>query len=238
MSPSLTLFSQQSGQVLDLNYFVEWHSWLWKPAVRTVLGDPARFAGKNVLELGCGHGRMACLFGLLGANVTAVEMPGRSLDAARLEVRKWNLRQQVSLQYDDGNLAQLTANQWDFVFSKSVLVIVPELTEFLNSLATLLRENGRLLAVENMQRGTALRKTRTHALELIKTGHWASNCYAGFRGVTPTFMDTLQKTFDLVTYRESVRFSRFDRSQQEGSARLGSPSKLTPWRGSWTSDVP
>ena len=116
---------------IDLRYFVDWHAWLWKPAVRAVIGDPARFAGRKVLELGCGHGKMSCLFALLGADVTALELPDRPLDVANEEVKKWNLWDKVSIHHYDGDLSCLPAREYDFVFSKSVLVIVPDLRSFL-----------------------------------------------------------------------------------------------------------
>jgi len=199
----LPLTAYQNGEVLDLRYFVEWHTWLWVPAVRAVVGDPRRFAGKRVLELGCGKGRMACLFGLLGAQVTAVELPWISLDIAQAEVKKWHLEQQVSLQHFDGELARLPASEYDFIFCKSVLVIVPELVPFLGGLARLLRPDGRLLAVENMQRGTRLRKIRVRVVTLMTTGRFGRSSYVGFRGVTPVFLDTLRQAFDIVSYRES-----------------------------------
>ena len=197
----MRLRALQSGEHLDLGYFVEWHTWLWNPAVRAVLGDPDRFVGKRVLELGCGQGRMTCLFGLLGASVTGVELPGRSLTAAHAEVKKWNLEHQVTLKSYSGDLSQLT-DRYDFVFSKSVLVIVPELERFLTGIATVLRDDGRLLAVENHQRGTALRRLKTRAVRFVTTGNCAGDWYSGFRGVTPTFMDTLRRQFDIVSYAE------------------------------------
>src|SRR5437763_8245269 len=63
-----------------LPYFVDWRPRLWVPTVRWLLGDPARFQGKTVLEFGCRSGRMSCLFGLLGAQVLGVELPDVSLE--------------------------------------------------------------------------------------------------------------------------------------------------------------
>jgi SAM-dependent methyltransferase len=197
------LLEYRTGKPLDLNYFIEWHAWLWRPAVRAVLGDPSRFANKHVLELGCGEGRMACLFGLLGARVTALELPDRSLHMANNEVTKWGLEDRVLLRHYDGDLAGLAESQFDFVFSKSVLVIVPNLARFVRDLATVLRPDGRLLAVENMQRGTALRKARVRIRQLLTNGEWDRTCYSRFHGVTPAFLDSVREALDIVNFESS-----------------------------------
>jgi 2-polyprenyl-3-methyl-5-hydroxy-6-metoxy-1,4-benzoquinol methylase len=189
---------------IDLRYFVDWHAWLWKPAVRAVIGDPARFAGRRVLELGCGHGKMSCLFALLGADVTALELPEQPLDVARKEVDKWNLRKKVSIHHYDGDISCLAAREYDFVFSKSVLVVVPDLRSFLAGVARVLRPDGRLLAVENMHRGTVLRELNVRARHLAR-GCWCRTAYKDFRGVTPKFLDTVRDVFDILRYAESYR---------------------------------
>ena len=78
-----------------LPYFVEWRPRLWVPAVRWLLGDPARFQGKKVLEMGCGSGRMSCLFGWLGAQVLGVDLPGVSLEQARREAERLGVGERV-----------------------------------------------------------------------------------------------------------------------------------------------
>jgi 2-polyprenyl-3-methyl-5-hydroxy-6-metoxy-1,4-benzoquinol methylase len=217
------MHAHRTGETLDLDYFVEWHTWLWKPAVRFVLGDLRRFAGRTVLELGCRDGKMASLFALLGANVTGLELPGQSLRAAELEARKWNVENRVQLRHYSGDLSVLPENEYDFVFSKSVLVVVPHLGGFAKSIAGILRPGGSLLAVENLHRGTALRRIRVQAAQLLSTGRFQKDPYAGFRGVTPAFLKTLGHSFDVVGYRESFRLvAAIEARKREG--RLNVPS--------------
>jgi protein-L-isoaspartate O-methyltransferase len=146
---------------------------------------------------------MSCLFGLLAAHVTAVELPGRSLELARAEIKKWHLQDLVSPRYYDGDLRQIGGAEFDFIFSKSVLVIVPNLLRFSVDLAALLRPDGRLLAAENMQRGTSLRKLREHVLRVLTAGRAGKNDYSGFHGVTPAFIGTLGQAFEVIRYQES-----------------------------------
>lgn len=192
-------------QPLDLDYFVEWHTWLWRPAVQAVLGDPYRFVGKRVLELGCARGRMSCLFALLGANVTGVELFGKSLETPAREVQKWQLEDKITLQHYDGNPDHLPEGPYDFVFCKSVLVIVPDLPCFLTRLTHKMSPQGELLAVENMQRGTWLRAIRIRFNRFINTGKWGKNPYSRFQGVTPDFLNTLQQLFNITHYQESYK---------------------------------
>ena len=137
----------------NLPYFIEWRSMLWTPAVRWILGDPGRFDGKRVLELGCRHGRMSCLFGLMGAEVLGVELNGVSLDVAWQEVDHWDLRNRVSFLHYDGNPSNIKEEGFDYVFSKSVLVVVPDIDRFLTSLLPKLSEGSELMLVENLDGG-------------------------------------------------------------------------------------
>jgi hypothetical protein len=52
---------------LSLYDCVEWRQWLWYLPTRWAIGDPERFRGKALLEIGPGSGFMACYFASLGA---------------------------------------------------------------------------------------------------------------------------------------------------------------------------
>ena len=95
--------SSGSGATLDLGYFVQWHRRLWIPAVTFLIDDPRRFAGKRLLEIGCGDGRMSCLFALLGATVIGVDMPGVSLAAAQEEAARWGVQARTTFLTYDGS---------------------------------------------------------------------------------------------------------------------------------------
>lgn len=201
--PGTPLVTYDKQQPIDLAYFVEWHAWLWKPAVRVVLGDPKRFVDKRVLELGHGRGRMSCLFGLLGANVTGVELHNGNLHLAQSEVERWQLQDKISFKCYDGNPMNLNETGFDFVFSKSVLVVIPNLTEFLGQLKVIMNPGGELLAIENMQRGTWLRQFRTRLFRLVRQRRWGQPPYRGFRGVNAFFLSSIREQFKIVKYQQS-----------------------------------
>jgi SAM-dependent methyltransferase len=145
---------------VNLSYFVEWRRLLWTPAIEYLIADPKRFAGKTVLEIGCRNGRMSCLFGLLGANVLGIEMPGQPLDAARVEAQRWNLERRVSFAAYDGTPRTIPGDRFDYIFTKSVLVTIPNLDRYLPDLAERLSPHGELLAAENLSGGQLLGAVR------------------------------------------------------------------------------
>jgi len=58
----------------SLRYPVKWRPHLWLRPLKYALGDPARFSGWRVLDLGCRFGKMACWFAAQGAIVDGVDV--------------------------------------------------------------------------------------------------------------------------------------------------------------------
>jgi SAM-dependent methyltransferase len=145
----------------DLDWFVGWRAWAWSPAVRHVVGEPGRFRGKRVLELGFRTGKMSCYFGLLGATVEGVDMPDCQPAPASGLARELGLAERVSFKTYDGNLARLEAGQWDFVFTKSVLVLLP-IEQAAPAIRRLLKPDGQYLACENAVLPFGLNRLRRH----------------------------------------------------------------------------
>lgn len=180
----------------NLSYFVEWRPALWAPAVRWLIEDPKRFAGKRVLDLGCRHGRMSCFFGLLGAEVTGVELECVSLEKAWEEADRWHVRDRVQFINYDGNPLNIPGPDYDFVFTKSVLVVVPELDKFLAALSNKLNSGGELIMAENLAGGPLLNLLR----RAIIHRHW-HGFEDQFHGVDANFLATVGRTFDIVALR-------------------------------------
>jgi SAM-dependent methyltransferase len=164
----------------DLDWFVGWRPWVWNPAVRHVVGSPERFRGKRVLELGFCTGKMSCYFGLLGATVLGVDLSYSQPEAANALARDLNLAERVSFRKYDGNLAGLGDGQWDFVFTKSVLVLLP-IEQAAPDLRRLLKPGGQYLACENCVLPFGLNRLRKHPY-----------------GVDQQTLNTLQKHFSNV----------------------------------------
>jgi len=180
----------------NMPYFVEWRPALWTPAVRWLIDDPKRFAGKSVLDLGCRYGRMSCFFGLLGATVTGVELEGVSLEKAWAEADRWHLGHRVQFLNYDGNPLNIPGDGYDFIFTKSVLVVVPELDTFLVALSHKLNSGGELMMAENLAGGAFLNFLR----RVIIHRRWR-DLEDNFHGIDAAFLDTVGQVFDISAFR-------------------------------------
>lgn len=182
--------------VTDLAYFLEWRPYLWKPAIEWLIQDPSRFAGKRVLDLGCRSGKMSCFFGLLGARVTGIDLSIVNMDNARQEARKWNLSEVVDFKNYDGNPKNLDKNEYDFIFTKSVLVIIPNLDEFLIDLLGCMKINGELISAENTKINPfvtrIISKFTGNKLRQKKT----------FHGVDSVFLSSIERNFGALESKE------------------------------------
>ncbi len=174
-----------------LAYFVTWRPRLWTPVVRWLVRDPARFRGKKVLEVGCRNGRMSCLFGLLGADVLGVDLPDVCLDPARREVAAAGVSDRVRFQNYNGDPASLQEKDFDFVFSKSTLVMIGDLKPFVAALPSRLKPDGELLLAENLSGGWAMQLIR-------RLVHWrrGKELLDRIHGVDAAFLDTLGLSFE------------------------------------------
>lgn len=130
--------------------------------MRWLLGDPQRFAGRRLLDLGCRYGKMSCFFGLLGAEVLGLDTDAEAIPRARAERDRWRVEGVEFAQYD-GDLGQIDGT-FDFVFTKSVLVVVPDLPTVLRDVRERLRPGGELLAAENAAGGPVLDFLRRHVV--------------------------------------------------------------------------
>jgi 2-polyprenyl-3-methyl-5-hydroxy-6-metoxy-1,4-benzoquinol methylase len=173
---------------IDLDYFLEWRPYLWKPAVRWLIQDPARFINKRVLDLGCNSGKMSCYFGLLGASVTGIDLPHVDMEPARKEALKWNLRGNVEFLNYKGDPSMLEKQGYDFIFTKSVLVIIPQLSLFLTKLIQALAVGGELISAENNQTIPMVNKAM---LVLLKHERRKGR----FRGIDRAFLTDVEMVF-------------------------------------------
>lgn len=134
-----------------LDYFMEWGGKAWRRLMDYAFHD---FIGKDlhdqqVLEIGTRYGKMACLFALLGAKVVGLDVNKESLVIAREEATKLNVADRTSFVLSRGDLASISADTFDVVFSKSVLVLVPDLVRFLEEVKEKLKPGGKVVFLEN-----------------------------------------------------------------------------------------
>lgn len=180
---------------LDLRYCTEWRRWLWTEPIRWVLGDIARFRDKRVLDIGCRFGKMSCYFASLGAFVDGVDVFETYLDVARSEASRWGLSRFVNFFTYSGKLAEL-AGGYDFVFTKSTLVIMGDVSAHAAEISSLLKPNGEYLAVENLSGSPLVALARKHVLS-----HWQA--YDKFHGLDESSIEKIGEVFCTLDYRKS-----------------------------------
>jgi SAM-dependent methyltransferase len=163
----------------ELSYFTEWGGKRWESLVRSgvlYLGEHGRLDGLKVLEIGTRYGKMALLFSLLGADVVGIDLSEKAVIAAREETARWRQEHAAELPARvgtltflvyDGNLDVFADSTFDAVFTKSVLVVVPELQQFLVQIAQKVRPGGHVVFLENARGNTLL-----HRLRAIRHRHW------------------------------------------------------------------
>ena len=175
-----------------LPYFVDWRPRLWTPPVRWLVGDPLRFRGKKVLEIGCRSGRMSSFFGLLGANVLGVDLPNVCLDSARREAACAGVSERVRFLNYKGDPATIPESDFDFVFAKSTLVMIADIEPIIKPLAAKLKPTGELLLAENVAGGRWMKMIR-------RLVHWrrGKELLDRIHGVDAAFLATLEASFEI-----------------------------------------
>jgi len=187
---------EEQIRIPSLQYSVEWRPYLWLRPLQYVLGDPARFAGQRVLDLGCRFGKMACWFAAHGAIVKGMDISPEAIEIALAERSKWKISEDL-LSFDlyDGNLAALPQQHYDFVFTKSVLIIMNPPSDVLAAIAALLKPGGEYLAVENAAAGfpVSLLRRRIHR-------RWKFE--ENFHGIDSAFIGHFRRIFPKVSYKK------------------------------------
>ncbi|HMS85914.1 MAG TPA: class I SAM-dependent methyltransferase [Nitrospira sp.] len=180
------------GRLLqDLDYFMEWGGRSWQSlmsyAFEHFLGTDLR--GQQVLEIGSRYGKMTCLFALLGAKVIGIDTEGKSLLIAQQEAAKWKAEDAVLFIKAGGDLSIIKDNSFDVVFSKSVLVMVPDLAGFLEEVKQKLKPGGKIVFLENAKGPRWL-----HLLRAVR--HMRKWDYAQARYFTSQEVKMVSQVFD------------------------------------------
>jgi SAM-dependent methyltransferase len=156
----------------------EWGGESWEALIRRgldFLGGRKGLAGKQVLDIGTRYGSMALAFAELGACVTGIDVNPQALAAAASAAHAWQTVHprsganggDVRFVLYDGNLDVFADESFDVIFTKSVLVVVPGLEEFLQTMARKLKPGGRVVLMENGYGGPLL-----HSLRALRHRHW------------------------------------------------------------------
>lgn len=119
-------------------YFVEPHI--------PVFAEFARWAGKKVLEIGCGIGTDTISFARAGADVTVAELSEKSLEVAQQRAEVFGLDDRIS--FHNGNAEQLTEfvplERHDLIYSFGVIHHSPHPAKILEEARRYLEPGGTL----------------------------------------------------------------------------------------------
>lgn len=178
-----------------LDYFMEWGAKTWQRlmdhAFEHFLGS--NLQGQLVLDIGTRYGKMACLFTLLGAKVIGLDLGRKYLSVAQREATKWNISERVVFVLGGGDLSIFKDNSFDVVFSKSVLVVVPDLARFLEEVRAKLKPGGKIVFLEN-----AKGPWWVHLLRAFRHGKWD---YTKASYFTPQGIRMVSDVFDNVVVK-------------------------------------
>lgn len=179
-------------EALNLEYFVEWRQWAWTPAVKHAISEMGALEGLRILELGPNHGRMSCLFGLLGATVTTCDIDPNKVSSTQDEINRWRLAESVQALLYSGEPDELPLGPFDVVFTKSVLVALDsQRSHMISAASDRLRPGGKLIALENYRGGKLHRLIRKR----LHPG-WSNNY-----GVDDSFINAFYSSFSGVHTR-------------------------------------
>jgi SAM-dependent methyltransferase len=145
-----------------LDYFVEWGGKKWETLVRYAIQD---FLGKSlvnnaVLDIGTRYGKMTCLFALLGASATGIDIREEFIEAAEQEAKKLKVAGRTKFLTYSGKLDLFPEGIFDVVFTKSVLVVVPDLYNYLSQIRRVLKPKSKIVFIENGKGNTLIQGLR------------------------------------------------------------------------------
>lgn len=135
-----------------LDYFAEWGNPIWSEYIRYAVKNyvgAENFKDKSLLDVGTRYGKMSAFFALLGCRVTGADILTAPLAKARNEAEKFGVSNRINFVVYDGNPDIFDDDSFDFIFTKSVLVMLPDLNDFLIILKRKLKPGGRIISVEN-----------------------------------------------------------------------------------------
>lgn len=128
----------------DREYFdeVEARKYFVEPHIPNFADFP-HWEGKRVLEIGCGIGTDTINFARAGAEVTAVDLSGKSLDIARKRAYVYGLKNIKFVQANVEDLTEtLSANSFDLVYAFGVVHHTPHPEAALEQMAVVLKPGG------------------------------------------------------------------------------------------------
>jgi len=127
-----------------------WWEDFYAPIFRHILPKMGDLRGKKVLELGCGPGGTAVIFAQRGAEVLAMDISQDQVEKTIQMARSYNVGDRVRVAVMGAENLACRSETFDFVFSKSVLVLTDHEAVAAES-ARVLKPNGKAIFLENLK---------------------------------------------------------------------------------------
>jgi SAM-dependent methyltransferase len=137
--------------------------------------DFAGFAGKRVLDLGCGLGNDAARFAQGGALVTGVDIAPRAVELARTNFAQRGLP--GTFLEGDGEALELPAASFDLVYCHTVLHFTPEPARMVREIHRVLEPGGQAILM-GVNRRSWMRLM--HRLARVEIDHLAAPVFHWF----------------------------------------------------------
>lgn len=155
-------FSQEWGAgVFDYDNFNTW-GWTLEQRKEVVAGEldvkPQEFAGKYLLDAGCGNGTLSAALTDLGPNIVGLDL-NDGLGSAYRYRTKYSKKAKRGVQYVQGNVIcpPLKEGVFDLVYSSGVIHHTPSSKQAFDALARMPKEGGRLYIWVYGKRGVFVR---------------------------------------------------------------------------------
>jgi 2-polyprenyl-3-methyl-5-hydroxy-6-metoxy-1,4-benzoquinol methylase len=155
--------------------------------------------GQRVLDIGAGSGQMSVVFATLGAEVTALDIDGPRLELGKALAQQWGVADRIRFLPYDGDPSVLPDCHYDLAFTKSVLLLIPDIELFLVRLAPKLRPGAKVVFLENARRNwvDVLVRRLVHACR--REYSWRVPVY-----MTTKRIDVIRRIFDVHVVRKAA----------------------------------
>lgn len=154
MSKKIKVYNSQTGYNLASGVYDKKEAYLnsfEKDKVREILGD---VAGKKILDVGAGTGRLSVLLSKKGADVTALDLSEEMLKVLSKKNRK------IKTSVGDAESLPFTENSFDIVVSAFLIVHLKEPRYFFDEAYRVLKDGGHLLVTNINQKEPPVVKTK------------------------------------------------------------------------------
>lgn len=135
--------------MVDAELLLWWQDF-YEPLFEYAFDEVGSLEGKRVLELGCGPGGTAVLLARHGAEVFATDMRIESIEETHQLAEKYGVADKIQTSVMDARCLAFPDNSFDFIFTKSVLIMT-DYEPAVKECSRVLKRGGKAVFLENMR---------------------------------------------------------------------------------------